>query len=419
MNKLKIFLSYHKNTPIYKSDIFEPIQVGAETSDLKLDILTDNTKDNISHLNNYYCELTGQYWVLKNYIDNSDDDYIGFGHYRRLMDIEKISDIESPSFWGLTKSEADLFFKDTLNKDLYEYCKNYDIILPSKVYMYKDTVNPILRENENLTMYEHFKAEHNNNLMDELEKIIKEYYPEYHKSLIECFKAEKAFFYNIYTMKREILKKYLSWEFDILEKLGNNLGGWANTKYYRMAGFVGEQLINIWLNYNSKYKLGFAPVYMIDFEAEYIHNTNNYLAEGNFEAAINELKELLNYTSNKFDILSTIYEIYLKTNNSASGEEYFLKSSENAFNAENFYNLASITQRYTDNQERIIDLYKKSIEIEPESKFYLQCLLNYSEKIHDLNLTYFTWEKLKNLDLNKAEEEKYNHFMKIYKMINA
>ena len=40
---------------------------------------------NISSLNKYYAEMTGIYWVFKNKInDHSNDDWIGFCHYRRL-----------------------------------------------------------------------------------------------------------------------------------------------------------------------------------------------------------------------------------------------------------------------------------------------------------------------------------------------
>ena len=70
-NKLKIFLAYHKDTPCYKSEIFQPIQVGAEMNDITIDFaIPDNLGDNISNLNPYYCELTGHYWFFKNYIDN-------------------------------------------------------------------------------------------------------------------------------------------------------------------------------------------------------------------------------------------------------------------------------------------------------------------------------------------------------------
>lgn len=43
--------------------------------------MTDNTGDNISSKNKYYCELSTQYWVWK----NIDSEYYGFCHYRRYL----------------------------------------------------------------------------------------------------------------------------------------------------------------------------------------------------------------------------------------------------------------------------------------------------------------------------------------------
>ena len=125
-NNLKIFLAYHKNSPLYKSDVFEPIQVGADCSEEDLGILKDNTDDNISELNPYYCELTGHYWVLKNYIQNSKEEYIGFAHYRRLPDLLNISKNEVPSIYGLGYADAVKLFEEIKNCDLSEYTVEYD-----------------------------------------------------------------------------------------------------------------------------------------------------------------------------------------------------------------------------------------------------------------------------------------------------
>ena len=46
---------------------------------------TEKKGENISHLNKYYGELTGLYWIWKNKLkDLNDNDWIGTSHYRKL-----------------------------------------------------------------------------------------------------------------------------------------------------------------------------------------------------------------------------------------------------------------------------------------------------------------------------------------------
>ena len=59
-------------------------------------------------------------------------------------------------------------------------------------------------------MYEQFKAEHKNDLLDSLKKIILEHYPDYINAVDVCYSSNMAHFYNIYLMKKSILKEFLS-----------------------------------------------------------------------------------------------------------------------------------------------------------------------------------------------------------------
>ena len=89
----KILVTYHKNAPIVKSDLFEPIRIGAtissENEDWAKDMPSDDTGDNISALNPTYNELTAIYWAWKHYTELGDPDHIGIAHYRRFFIFEK------------------------------------------------------------------------------------------------------------------------------------------------------------------------------------------------------------------------------------------------------------------------------------------------------------------------------------------
>lgn len=96
--KLKILISYHKPSELFKDEIYTPIHLGrvlamAENKDGKMsetdfkwlckNMIGDDTGENISHLNHYFNEMTGVFWAWKNYDKLSNPDYIGFASYRR------------------------------------------------------------------------------------------------------------------------------------------------------------------------------------------------------------------------------------------------------------------------------------------------------------------------------------------------
>ncbi|MCR5266269.1 MAG: DUF4422 domain-containing protein [Cyanobacteria bacterium RUI128] len=413
---IKIFLSYHKSTPIYKSDFFLPIKVGKGTLP---DCISDSAGDNISELNPYYCELTGHYWVLKNYLNKADEKYIGFAHYRRLPDLNNISETDTPAIYGLNYSESVELFADLNKSDLYKQCSKYDIILPCTCYMYGCTVNPILRDDEeHFNTYEHFKKEHKNDLLNIVREVIKENHPEYTDPMEMCFSAEKSHFYNIYVMKKDLLKDYLDFMFEILEKTGEKIGGWEQEKYKRMAGFVGETLINIWLNKHTSLKIGYVPIYMIDFEAEYIQNANKYHSEGRFEKEIDELKKLLEVTTDKFSVSFALLLAELNTGQEDSIREYLGLSKAHSQNSDNYYDIAAVLPQDKYKTE-ICELYKNAISLSQKNKFYAKSYLKFAENVHDADITKDAWEHLQWYDLTPEEQKEYEHFKKIYEMIKG
>ena len=61
-----------------ESNMYMPVHVGSEGKQ-DLGYTKDNTGENISTKNPYFCELTGLYWAWK----NLNNEYIGLAHYRR------------------------------------------------------------------------------------------------------------------------------------------------------------------------------------------------------------------------------------------------------------------------------------------------------------------------------------------------
>lgn len=170
--------------------------------------------DNIDHLNPWYCELTGLYYLWK----HEKDDIIGLEHYRRYF----LNDN------GRMLSEDEI--KDAL--------KDNDIILRRFIYSTHG-------------QRDGFQWPEQNNIMKELVEFlfqIKE--PDFAMYALHLLKTSPEFAQcNMFIAKREVIDKYCTWLFDAL--------GRVDFEYFkqfkRIYGYFGEYIFYAWIKYN-KYK---------------------------------------------------------------------------------------------------------------------------------------------------------------------
>lgn len=174
---IKILVAAHKKSWLPDDPVYFPLQVGAEGKK-DLGLTKDNTGDNISIKNPYFCELTGLYWAWK----NLSCDYIGLCHYRRYFAHNGI--YTSPS------KMKKLIFK---RQDYVDILNNYDIILPPKHRI------------KNKTVKEQYAKSHNIHDLDEAIKIILEKYPDYKDTVNRFFNQNEIYYYNMFVMKKVIL----------------------------------------------------------------------------------------------------------------------------------------------------------------------------------------------------------------------
>lgn len=221
MKKVKVIIATHKKYEMPNDDMYIPVQVGAEG---KQDIgyKKDNTGENISNKNPYYCELTGLYWAWK----NLDADYIGLAHYRRHFCYKKKS-----------KNK----FENVLNSnEVQELLKNTDIILPKK--------RRYVIEN----LYDHYKHTMYVEPLDIIEKIIKEKYPEYLENFNKLHKRTSAHMFNMFIMKKDIFNDYCNWLFDILSELEKRVDNLEYNQFHsRFYGRISELLLDVYLQKNN------------------------------------------------------------------------------------------------------------------------------------------------------------------------
>lgn len=221
-SSIKVLVAAHKKFNIPKNGIYIPIHVGRELS-YDLGYIGDNTGDNISTKNPFYCELTALYWAWK----NMDCEIIGLNHYRRYF---------------TTKSLFSQYFREDFNnfilneKTIYTILENVDVILPKKRNYYIENI------------WSHYKNAHNIEDLKKTREIIEELYPDYITSFDKIMNGRKLHLYNMFIMRKEYFDSYCEWLFEILFELEKRIDISDYDNYQkRVFGFISERLFNVWL----------------------------------------------------------------------------------------------------------------------------------------------------------------------------
>lgn len=221
---MKIYVVTHNPsiTGVKKNGIYEPILVGSYNKKSH-NILRDDTGDNISDLNQNFCELTALYWIWK----NSTEDIVGLCHYRRFFSNRWLVDDE----------------KYFLQHDDIEQSLNgggVSIILPRKKYGMQTN-----------SMFGKAPSPRD---MDFVRKTIDEKFPEYADAYSIYLKLHSSFLYNMLICKKEYFDEYCKWLFTIIFDLYERIPcqEYKKDSYRRrLFGFISERLLNIWLIHNS------------------------------------------------------------------------------------------------------------------------------------------------------------------------
>lgn len=217
-SSISIIVATHKQYWMPEDPLYVPLLVGAENNRIDWQGKKDNTGDNISVKNPNYCELTGLYWAWK----NLDADYIGLVHYRRHFAGGRRWRKKNERI--ITRPEVSVLLQDS------------DILLPKPRHYWIET---------NFSQYVH--AHHQEDL-DLTRQIIRDRYPQYLPAFDRSMQKRSGHRFNMLIMKKELLDQYCAWLFDVLAELESVLDISAYSKNdRRVFGFVGERLLDVWL----------------------------------------------------------------------------------------------------------------------------------------------------------------------------
>lgn len=209
---VKIFAMTHKQFDVPGDSMYVPLHVGHAKAQKDFGYMGDDTGDNISDLNCYYAELSGVYWVWKNY---NEADYVGVCHYRRFLTDE--------NGYAFTQKEYE------------KILSRYDIVTTKQL------------ELPNSYRYG-FGAHHNVEMLDETGEIIKERHPEFYDTYVSLVNQNKTYFGNMMVAKKDVYDEYCAWLFDIFFELQKRVDlTFADDYHKRVFGFVSEFLLYVWV----------------------------------------------------------------------------------------------------------------------------------------------------------------------------
>ncbi|WP_213991140.1 DUF4422 domain-containing protein [Sodalis sp. dw_96] len=241
MNNTRIYTCHHKPSAFLHAASIIPLHVGKTNSFNEIGCLGDDSGDNISYKNAFYCELTAQYWVWKN---APDSDYIGFMHYRRHFNFST-DQSHGEDNWGVVNDEMisrEYEEKFGLTDEAIGEClRDTDIILPKKWDV---------RAAGSQNNYAHYKVSPNLHINDYQTAIdcLLTLYPEYASAVKQFNDATDGYYTNMFVMRQDIFRHYSAWLFSILAEMEDRFSFKNyNIQEKRVIGHVAERLLNIYL----------------------------------------------------------------------------------------------------------------------------------------------------------------------------
>ena len=196
----------------WDSPFIERIQAGAALTDERICKITDDTGENISLRNQYYCELTAGYWIAKN---DTLHDWLGLYHYSRGLSIgdEELSCL----------SDSDI-----------------DCILPSPYKWQYDTASFCASEI----------------ILSAIQAVS----PEYIDAAEQYFMSRFMVAGNILIARRPVFCEYYDWLMDICQEMECRLNETKSLEK-RMIGYLAEDLLNIYFMKNAnRFQIAFSPM---------------------------------------------------------------------------------------------------------------------------------------------------------------
>lgn len=212
-----VYVVTHKPYNVKRNYLYRPICVGSYRHD---EFLSEQSGENIAHLNEKINECTALYWIWK----NTSNSYVGLNHYRRYFYADGV--IHENNY--LTRAEV------------ADYMKDYDMILAASEYF-----SVPVREQFMATMPDRGICELG---YDIIYRRLQEKQPDYIKAFEAVMNSYRIFTCNMFITRREILDEYCEWLFSFLIDAAEELDvSTYDNCSKRVIGYLAERMWTVWL----------------------------------------------------------------------------------------------------------------------------------------------------------------------------
>lgn len=218
---IAIYVANHRKYHVLSNDLYKPLCVGTYKRE---GYLTEQTGENIVHLNLKINECTALYWIWK----NTNTKYVGLNHYRRYFYIDDIPCIEN------------YLDRETIR----ELLEIYDIILPKSYPQTKVKIIDQIKRSIDQRLFDKNYIMFRNKIQDKQ--------PDYLEAFDNVMEGYNAFLCNIFVTRREIMNQYCQWLFSFLIESAEEIDVNGYDKYsQRVIGFLAERMWTVWLKRNK------------------------------------------------------------------------------------------------------------------------------------------------------------------------
>ncbi len=256
MNDIKIFVSHRIDieSELIDNSIYVPVRCGAIFDKREMNILGDDTGDNISEKRMSFSEFTVQYWAWK----NVQADYYGLCHYRRYLSFaqhrfktDEYNMIPCTSLMPHSKVKFGLLDA----KAMQQIIQDYDIIVSE----YADVRRIPTPHGKKETVHDMWAAYIDNffekSSFDLLYDLIDKMAPEYSKSARQYFAGNMHRGFNCYVLKKELFYRLCELQFPIMFEVERKINSTGySPMMMRTPAFIGEMLYGIFIYHITTYE---------------------------------------------------------------------------------------------------------------------------------------------------------------------